>query len=226
MYAHPLWLTNVPTAITIKFERDASAAYISWQFLRIILLAVDFEFGCTVLVSFSSTSQRMIGFRYSVDGHLLIALYQSAHQSARGHRLNWLIDFGRNWSDLHMSHWNFDEKVSNDVFYLPNASIGFRAEQTKNPNLLLNINRLPLIFSCIDNKQAIGLPPITCPDSLRLNVGYRCTDFDILFIYIHETISFKNCLLHVNNWQFLRFTKHNKLSPIVKFLFISTKCQI
>ena len=108
----------------------------------------------------------------------------------------------------------------------PYASIGFRAEQTKNPNLLLNINRLPLIFSCIDNKQEIGLPPITCPDSLRLNVGYRCTDFDILFIYIHETISFKNCLLHVNNWQFLRFTKHNKLSPIVKFLFISTKCQI
>ena len=106
----------------------------------------------------------------------------------------------------------------------PYASIGFRAEQTKNPNL--SINRLPLIFSCIDSKKTIELPPITHPDSPRLNVGYRCTDFDILFIYIHETISFKNCLLHVNNWQFLRSTKHNKLSPIVKFLFISTKCQI
>ena len=68
----------------------------------------------------------------------------------------------------------------------PYASIGFRAEQTKNPNLI--INRLPFIFSCIDSKKTIELPPITRSDSPRLNVGYRCTDFDILFIYIHETI--------------------------------------
>ena len=108
----------------------------------------------------------------------------------------------------------------------PYASIGFRAEQTKNPNLI--INRLPLIFSCIDSKKTIELPPITHPDSPRLNVGYRSVHRFWYFVYLHSwnNISFKNYLLHFNNnytnqlHQIRNYTVYFSLWNITRKLFI------
>ena len=167
MYARPPWLTNVPTAITI-FERDVSAAYISWQLLLMIFLAVDI---ITLVASFwlhrfvapiwspfptfphfsiSSTSQRvMIGFRYSVDDHSFLLLYT-----------NLPINQAR---------------VNTDVFFLPHASIAFRAEEIKKSKPDLTVGRWFLVkltrngrSGCPDN------PPRS--DPIKRN---RCTDSDI-----------------------------------------------
>ena len=79
------------------------------------------------------------------------------------------------------------------IFFHPRASIGFRVEQTKNLNLI--INRLPLFFSYIDNKRGdrvARLPRLNIIGAQRhFAVSDRFWYFFIISIIMKKNNTFK-----------------------------------